>query len=97
MSKDIKQRIEITTSPNKIHFYVRSREFGHLYLFSQDYSRSVYRYFRYGRSMSEIRNFRNWGNFRLEKTVLRIPKMVNYVMKEVVEMKDECRDCSRVA
>lgn len=59
MSKDIKQKIEITTTPNKIHFYVRFREFGCLYLFSQNYSRSVYRYFRYRFSMSEIRSFRN--------------------------------------
>lgn len=83
--RDVKQRIEITTTPNKIHFYVISREYGRLYLFSQRYSTGVYRYFCKGRSMTEIRNFHNWNNFRLEKTVLRILKMIDYVMKEVAE------------
>ena len=85
MRRDIKQRIEIATTPTMIHFYVWSREYVRLYLFSQKYSRSVYRYFRNGRSMSEIRSFHNWGNFRLEKTVFRIPKMVSYVMQEKTE------------
>lgn len=85
MRKDIKQRIEITTSSNRIHFYVRSREYGCLYLFSQKYSRGVYNYFRNGRSMSEIRNFHNWNNFRLEKTILRIPRLVRYVIQETAE------------
>ena len=89
MTKDIKQRIEITTTPNRIHFYVKSKEHGRLYLFSQKYYYCVYRYFRHGRSMSEIRSFRNWNNYRLEKTILRIPKMVKYVMKEVAEIKED--------
>ena len=33
----------------------------------------------------EIHGFHNWGNFRLEKTVFRIPKMVSYVMQEKIK------------
>lgn len=84
--KNEKQSIEITTTPNMIHFYVRSKKYGRLYLFSQRFSRGVYNYFRKGRSMAEIKSFRNWDhNFRLEKTILRIPKMVRYVMEEEAE------------
>ena len=35
--------------------------------------------------MSEIRNFHNWNNFRLEKTILRIPRLVRYVIQETAE------------
>lgn len=86
--KDEKQRIEITKTQDMIHFYVKSKKYGRLYLFSQPFSKGVYNYFRKGRSMAEIKGFHNWDhNPRLDKTILRIPGLVRYVIREEAEYK----------
>lgn len=44
---------------------------------------SVYEYFKYGRSVSEMRKLNCWKrNPRLAKTLERIPVMIKYVRKE---------------
>ena len=77
-----KERIEITKNNNRINFYLTFEGRRH-WLFSQEYSLSVYDYFRFGRSVSEIRKHRCWKhNPRLAKTIERIPSMIKYVRKE---------------
>ena len=49
-----KERIEITKSNNQIHFYLAFEGNRH-WLFSPEYSLSVYDYFRFGRSVKELR------------------------------------------
>ena len=55
------------------------------YLFTQEFSKGVYDYFRKGRAENEVRSFCKWGkNPRLDKTIEKIPMYVTYVMKEIV-------------
>ena len=77
-----KERIEITKNNNRINFYL-TFEGEQYWLFSQDYSMSVYDYFKFGRSLEELRNHSFWrSNPRLAKTIDRIPTMVRYIRKE---------------
>lgn len=77
-----KERIEITKGNNRINFYLTFEGERH-WLFSQEYSMSVYDYFRFGRSLKELRNHNFWrSNPRLAKTIDRIPAMVSYIRKE---------------
>ena len=77
-----KERIEITKGNNRINFYLTFNGQRH-WLFSQEYSMSVYDYFRFGRSVKELRQQRCWrSNPRLAKTIERIPAMVDYIKKE---------------
>lgn len=77
-----KERIEITKSNNHINFYLTFGGERH-WLFSQEFSLSVYDYFKFGRSLSEMRKHNFWrSNPRLAKTIDRIPSMVGYVRKE---------------
>lgn len=77
-----KERIEVTKSNNHIHFYLVFGE-ERLWLFSQEYSMSVYEYFERGRSVKELRNHRYWrNNPRLAKTIERLPMMMDYVKKD---------------
>ena len=69
----------------RIDFYMRTRD-ARYFLFSQPYSRSVYDYFYNGRYDYEILGYNRWqANKRLSKTIERIPGMVRYVQKEIIE------------
>jgi len=77
-----KERIEVTKNNNRINFYL---VFGdtRLWLFSQEYSMSVYEYFEKGRSVKEVLDHRYWrNNPRLAKTIERLPLMMDYVKKD---------------
>lgn len=77
-----KERIEITKGNNIINFFLI---FGKesVWLFSQEYSMSVYEYFKDGRSVGEIKKNTFWKtNRRLAKTIDRIPAMVRSARKE---------------
>lgn len=73
-----------TSSDPIIHFYFIS-EHNAYYLFSQAFSKSVYHYFRRGRSESEIHSYNQWNRSpRLDKTIEIIPLYISYVKKEAV-------------
>ena len=77
-----KERIEITKNNNRINFYL-AFEGQRYWLFSQQFSLSVYEYFKSGRSVGEVRKHNFWrSNPRLAKTLERIPAMISYVKKE---------------
>ena len=81
----MKDRIEITKENNQIKFYLIS-EGQRLWLFTQKYSMSVYKYFRNGRSINEIMKCKAWEKGpRLDKTISRLPGMIKYVKKEFLE------------
>lgn len=78
----MKNKITITKSNNKIHFYLIASGKRH-YMFSQTFSKGVYEFFRSGRSESELHGYKLWHkNPRLDKTVEKIPLYINYVLKE---------------
>ena len=69
----------------RLDFYMRTRD-ARYFLFSQPYSRSVYDYFYNGRYADEVLSYNKWqANRRLSKTIERIPGMVRYVQKEIIE------------
>lgn len=78
----MKNKIIISKSNEKIHFYLISNGKRH-YLFSQDFSKGVYQFFRSGRSESELHKYSLWRkNPRLDKTIEKIPMYLRYVLKE---------------
>lgn len=55
-----------------------------IYLFTQDYTKGVYDFFKNGRSVNELRQFKKWKrNPRLDKTIEKIPVYRTYVMREI--------------
>lgn len=81
----MKNRINVQRNNHNLDFYLRSNN-GEFYLFSQDYSKGVYEYFKHGRSVNEIRKFNKWKkNPRLNKTIDRLPHQIQYVEKYVME------------
>lgn len=55
-----------------------------LYLFTQNYTKGVYDFFKHGRSANELRQFKKWRkNPRLDKTIEKIPIYRTYVMREI--------------
>ncbi len=77
-----KERIEIIRNRNRINFYLVFEGQRH-WLFSQDFSVSVYDYFKFGRSVQEMRKHNFWTrNPRLAKTIDRIPAMIRYIKRE---------------
>ncbi|MCD7749181.1 MAG: hypothetical protein LUH42_03910 [Oscillospiraceae bacterium] len=55
-----------------------------IYLFTQDYTKGVYEFFRNGRSVNELRQYRKWNrNPRLDKTIEKIPLYRSYVLREI--------------
>ncbi len=80
----MKNKINVQRNNQNLDFYLRSNN-GEFYLFSQDYSKGVYEYFKNGRSVNEIRKFNKWKkNPRLNKTIDRLPQQIQYVEKYVV-------------
>lgn len=81
----MKNRINVQRNNHNLDFYLCSNN-GEFYLFSQDYSKGVYEYFKHGRSVNEIRKFNKWKkNPRLNKTIDRLPQQIQYVEKYVME------------
>lgn len=79
----MKNTVVITKVDDKINFYLLSAEYGRKYLFTSNYSKGVYEYFRKGRSENELRTYRSWNrNPRLDKSVGRVIIMSKYVEKE---------------
>lgn len=78
----MKDKIEITKSNNQLKLYLVCN--GHrIWLFTQDYSMSVYEYFKKGRSLREVMNYKDWAKGpRLNKTIERLPGMIKYVKNE---------------
>lgn len=78
----MKNKINVTKSNDKIHFYLVSGKV-HLYLFSQNFSKGVYNFFMKGRSEAEILGFKKWrDNPRLDKTVTKLPMYIRFALKE---------------
>lgn len=80
----MKNRIVITTNNHgNLDFYL---EIPHkkLYLFTEKFSLSVYRFFYNGRFENEIKSFKGWKNhgFRLCKTISKLPMYIRYALKE---------------
>ena len=79
----MKKRITITKADEKLHFYLTT-ECGRTYLFTQDFSKGVYDYFRRGRSERELYEYKQWNkNLRLDKTIEKILMYIRYVLREV--------------
>ncbi len=67
----------------KLNFYL-VKEGKVLYLFTQNYTKGVYDFFKNGRSANELRQFKKWRkNPRLDKTIEKIPIYRTYVMREI--------------
>lgn len=65
-----------------LNFYLKTAD-KTFYLFSEHYSLSVHRYFYNGRLEDEVRSYKSWkNNFRLSKTISKIPMYIKYVLKE---------------
>jgi len=54
-----------------------------LWLFSQRYTKSVYDKFRLGLRDYDIRGYKWGGNYRMDKTIYKIPSYMAYLSKEV--------------
>ena len=79
MKKDM---IMIYKKPGIINFYLVTKA-GRYFLFSQDFSKGVFEFFRRGKSFGELRSFKRWRkNPRLDKTIEKLPLYVQYVLKE---------------
>lgn len=77
-----KNKIIIKDRNKKMDFYLLSGR-DRLYLFTQNYSKGVYNFFRNGRSESEIRHYNKWDkNPRLDKTIEKLPVYIQYVLCE---------------
>lgn len=78
----IKGKIVVTKTQDRLFFYYVI-ENNRLYLFTDKYTKGLFIYFRRGRSVNELIEYRRWGrNPRIDKTVTKIPTYIKYVMKE---------------
>ena len=77
-------RITINYEPGYIHFYYQtSAQNRKEYLYSMDFSGSVFAYFRHnGITISEMYKFNDWHNPKLAKVMERLPKAIDYALKE---------------
>ena len=75
-------RITIIKKNNYLNFYMTDRR-ERLFLFTQEFTKGVYEYFKNGRNENELRAFNKWNkNPRLDKTIEKIPMYVKYALKE---------------
>ena len=82
----MKGKIVISKTTDMIHFYWTDSAFGKLYLFSQRFSKGVFDFFCRGRSVTEVRNYRQWNrNPRLDKTITKLPIYMKYAWKEYTD------------
>lgn len=71
------------TSEWKLNFYLVTGG-KTIYLFTQDYTKGVYDFFKNGKSTNELKQFKKWRrNPRLDKTIEKIPIYRTYVMREI--------------
>ena len=78
----MKNKITVNKLNEKLHFYLISNG-KRYYLFTQDFSKGVYQFFKSGRSESELHKYNLWRkNPRLDKTIEKIPMYMRYVLKE---------------
>lgn len=78
----MKNRITVVKNMDKLDFYLISKRVK-VYLFTQDYTKGVYEFFRDGKSENEVKGYKKWNrNPRLDKTIEKIPLYVQYVMRE---------------
>ncbi len=55
---------------------------GRYYLFNQNFSKAAYHYFKDGRSVAELREYKFNKNKRLNKTISEtLPTYIHYVLK----------------
>lgn len=81
----MKNRVIITKENEEIKFYLKNKE-GTFWLFTQLFSKGVYEWFKDGRAESEILSFAKWDrNKRLNDTINRIPREIQYVQKYIIE------------
>ncbi|HIS56905.1 MAG TPA: hypothetical protein IAB48_09675 [Candidatus Fimimorpha excrementavium] len=79
-----REKIEIKKTKDALHFYLIMDRRSY-YLFTQKFTKDVYRYFRYQKTMNELRAFHRWDrNPRLNKTIEKIPLYIKYVKKEMM-------------
>lgn len=79
----MQNKIMITKENRKLNFYLILKE-ERFYLFTQDFSKGVYNFFRNGKTEEQVRAYNKWNNNkRLDKTIEKIPMYIRYVMKEV--------------
>lgn len=80
----MKRKIIIQRGANDtLNFFLISQK-SKRFIFSQKFSLSVYLFFRNGRSEREILEYSTWGeNPRLDKTISRLPKGIDYLDKNV--------------
>ena len=82
----MKGKIVISKTTDYIHFYWTGSTFGKLYLFSQKFSKGVFDFFCHGRSVMEVRSFKQWNrNPRLDKTITKLPIYMKYAWKEYTD------------
>lgn len=84
-SRNAKGGAEIAKSNDdcKLNFYLVTGG-KTIYLFTQDYTKGVYNFFKNGKSTTELRQFKKWRkNPRLDKTIEKIPIYRTYVMREI--------------
>lgn len=75
-------RITIIKKNNYLNFYMTDRH-ERLFLFTQEFTKGVYDYFKNGRDENELRAFNKWKrNPRLDKTIEKIPMYVKFALKE---------------
>ena len=85
----LKNRVEITKGNDMIKFFLIHKT-GRYYLYQQKFSKAVYEFFRNGRSLSELRQFRFSNNKRLNKTVSEtLPLYIHYVLRYEVPASDQ--------
>ena len=78
----MKNKITVNKLNEKLHFYLISNG-KRYYLFTQDFSKGVYQFFKSGRSESELHKYNLWRkNPRLDKTIEKLPMYMRYVLKE---------------
>lgn len=78
----MKKRITVECRNGDLYFYLRSEQ-GIRFLFTQKFTRGVYRFFRNGLSERQLREYRRWDRDpRLDKTIEKLPLYITYVIRE---------------
>lgn len=77
-------KIVVSKGHDVLHFYLQEK--GRWYfLFSQKFSKAVWKFFENGRYEAELLAFHDWKrNPRLNKTIERIPGAMRYVRRYVM-------------
>jgi hypothetical protein len=77
-------KIVVSKGHDVLYFYLQEKE-GLYFLFSQKFSKGVWKFFENGRYEAELLAFHDWKrNPRLNKTIERIPRVTRYVRRYVL-------------